>query len=238
MSGSASGRAAAGGLLRRDVATIGLAFVLENARPRIRDKIAGRARCDLRAGERSAGVAPSVQWNARRSREELLPSLLIAGPLMLLTAAVVSGASVRPAVAVLVVGTTLAMARPLAIGWPRLLAGLILVILFIPIRRYSLPANLPFQLESYRLFVAALVLGWMGSLLVDRRVRLRRTGFEGPLAVILGVAIASIIVNPGRVAETSAEVNKSLMFLFSFVVVLYLTVSGIRRLSDVDFLAR
>ena len=28
------------------------------------------------------------------------------------------------------------------------------------------------------------------------------------------------------------------MFLLSFVVVLYLTVSGVRRLADVDFLAR
>lgn len=130
------------------------------------------------------------------------------------------------------------MIRLPVVPWQHLLAGLILVILFVPIRRYSLPADLPFQLEFYRLFVAALVLGWIGSLLVDRRVRLRRTGFEGPLAVILGGAIASIVVNPGRVAETSAEVNKSLMFLFSFVVVLYLTVSGVRRLSDVDFLAR
>ena len=40
------------------------------------------------------------------------------------------------------------------------------------------------------------------------------------------------------VAETSAEVNKALMFLLSFVVVLYLTVSGVRRLADVDFVAR
>ena len=72
------------------------------------------------------------------------------------------------------------------VPWRHLLAGLILVILLVPIRRYSLPADLPFQLELYRLFVAVLVVGWIGSLLVDRRVRLRRTGFEGPLAVILG----------------------------------------------------
>ena len=130
------------------------------------------------------------------------------------------------------------MTRLPVVPWRHLLAGLILVILLVPIRRYSLPAQLPFQLELYRLFVAALVLGWIGSLLVDRRVRLRRTGFEGPLAVILVGAVASIVVNPGRVAGTSAEVNKQLMFLLSFVVVLYLTVSGVRRLGDVDFLAR
>lgn len=168
----------------------------------------------------------------------LLPSLLIAGPLMLLTAAVVSGASVRPAVAVLVVGTTLAMARPLAISWTRLLAALILIILFIPMRRYSLPASLPFQLEPYRLFVAFLVLAWVATLLVDRRLQLRRTGFEGPLLLIVGSAFASVIANPGRVQATSSQVTKSLMFLLSFVLVLYLLVSTIRRLDGVDSLVK
>lgn len=124
------------------------------------------------------------------------------------------------------------------IPWRYLLALLIFVILLVPIRRYSLPADLPFQLELYRVLVGVLVLGWIGSLLADRRVRLLRTGFEGPLAVIVGAATASVIVNPGRVAETSTEVNKALMFLLSFIVVLYLTVSGLRRLGDVDFLAK
>ena len=130
------------------------------------------------------------------------------------------------------------MIRLPVIPWSHLLGGLILVIMLVPIRRYSLPANLPFQIELYRLVVAALVVGWLGSLLVDQRVSLRRTGFEGPLVVIVGSAIVSVVVNPGRVAETSAEVNKSLMFLLSFVVVLYLTVSGVRRLADADFVAR
>ena len=130
------------------------------------------------------------------------------------------------------------MIRLPVIPWSYLLGGLILVIMLVPIRRYSLPANLPFQLELYRLVVAALVVGWVASLLVDHRIRLRRTGFEGPLLVIVGSAIASVVVNPERVAETSAEVNKTLMFLLSFVVVLYLTVSGLRRLTDVDFVAR
>ena len=130
------------------------------------------------------------------------------------------------------------MKRLPVIPWSHLLGALILVILLVPIRRYSLPANLPFQLELYRLVVAVLVVGWIASLLVDRRVRMRRTGFEGPLAVIVGSAIASIVVNPSRVAGTSAEVNKALMFLLSFVVVLYLMVSGVRRLSDADVLAK
>ena len=130
------------------------------------------------------------------------------------------------------------MIRLPVIPWSHLLGGLVLVILLVPIRRYSLPANLPFQLELYRLVVAALVVGWVASLLVDHRIRLRRTGFEGPLLLIVGSAVASVVANPGRVAGASAEVNKTLMFLLSFVVVLYLTVSGLRRLTDIDLVVR
>ena len=67
-----------------------------------------------------------------------------------------------------------------SIGWPRLIAALILIILFIPIRRYSLPGNLPFQLEPYRVFVALLVLGWVASLLVDPRIATSPNGVRRP----------------------------------------------------------
>ena len=127
--------------------------------------------------------------------------------------------------------------RVSVIGWPRLIGVLILVILFVPIRRYALPGNLPFQLELYRIVVAGLVLAWLASLLVDPRIRLRRTGFEGPLLLILGAALISIVVNTER-AAAAPDVDKKLMFFLSFVVVLYLTVGVIRRLDDVDFLAK
>jgi hypothetical protein len=168
----------------------------------------------------------------------LLPTLLIGAPLVFLTAAVASGTSVRPAVILVVAATTLAVARPLAVSWTRLLAVLVLIILFIPMRRYSLPASLPFQLEPYRIFVAFLVVVWGAALLVDRRLQLRRTGFEGPLIAVVGSAFASVIANPGRVQATSSQVTKSLMFLLSFVLVLYLLVSTIRRLDEVDALAK
>jgi O-antigen ligase len=97
---------------------------------------------------------------------------------------------------------------------------------------------LPFQLELYRVVVALLVVGWAASMLIDSRVRVRRTGLEGPLFVILGSLVASVLANPERVAVASSDVNKSLMFFASFIVVLYLTASTIRRLDDVDFLAK
>jgi len=144
----------------------------------------------------------------------------------------------RATAGVLVLVTACALVRPAFVSWPRMIAALVLIILFIPIRRYALPATLPFQLEPYRLFVALLIVVWAASLLVDPRTRLRRTGFEGPLVIIVGSAFASIVANPGRVQAVSSEVDKKLMFFLSFVLVLYITASVIRRLDNIDYLTK
>ena len=156
----------------------------------------------------------------------------------MLAAAVASGGPTTQAAGLVVVATLAAVVPFLFVGWPRVLAALILIILFIPIRRYSLPGNLPFELEPYRVFVAALLLGWFASLLTDPRSRLRRTGFEGPLSLIVVSALGSIATNPDRVAQFSSIVDKKLMFFLSFVLVLYVTASSIRRLGDIDYLAK
>ena len=81
-----------------------------------------------------------------------------------------------------------------------------------------------------------LLVGWGASLLVDPRVRFRRTGFEAPLLLIFASIVGSIIANPDRVAELSSPVQKDLTFFISFVLVLYMTTSVIRRLDNIDYL--
>lgn len=124
--------------------------------------------------------------------------------------------------------------------WQALLALTIFVILFIPIKRYELPGNLPFDLEPYRITVALVMAGWIVSLLVDPRVRLRASGLEGPLALIALSSLASVLVNPGRVdsLDVGSDVVKGLMFLLSFLVVFYLIVSVVRTFDHVHFLVR
>ena len=138
----------------------------------------------------------------------------------------------------LVLVTIVALTRPVFVTWPRLISALILIILFVPIRRYALPASLPFQLEPYRIFVAFLVVAWGVSLLVDSRTRLRRTGLEGPIFLVVGATFLSLAANPSRVAQFSSEVDKKLMFFLSFVLVLYLTTSVVRRLDTIDYLTK
>jgi O-antigen ligase len=177
-----------------------------------------------------------------RSEPRSIASLLpFASALTLLVAGVTAGMSSRSVIGlavVLALVTLATLVRPAFVRWPHLLAALIVVILFIPMRRYSLPGSLPFQLEPYRILVAMLVLGWFASLLVDRRMRFRRTGFEAPLALIIGTTLASLVANPGRVAEASSEVEKSVMFFLSFILVLFLIASTIRRLDDIEFLTK
>lgn len=130
-----------------------------------------------------------------------------------------------------------AVRRP-NLPWSRVLLVLLLVILFVPIRRYRIPGELPFQLEPYRVLVGLIVLGWVASLLVDPRVRLRRSGFELPLGLIVAATIASIAVNPGRLADLQPTVLKALTFFLSFVVVFYLVVSVVDSRRALDLLVK
>ena len=170
------------------------------------------------------------------SSRTILPATVVIASIAVLAVSVTAGFSLRIAAGAVVLVTLVAWVRPVYIGWHRLLAGLILVILFIPIRRYTLPGNLPFQLEPYRLLVVVLLVGWVASLLVDRRTRSARPASKGPLLLIFAGIVGSIVTNPDRVEQMSSAVQNELMFFLSFVLVLYLTASVVRRLDTIDYL--
>ena len=85
------------------------------------------------------------------------------------------------------------LSKPL-LRWNSMLTLLVGVVLFIPIRRYSM-GGVGFQLEPYRLLVALLILAWGSSLLIDQRVRKRPTGLKGPLSLILVTVLLSDVFN-------------------------------------------
>ena len=151
-----------------------------------------------------------------------------------LALAVTAGAKVKDVVPVVLLLVVFALGYRVLLSWSSALTTLLLVVLFIPIRRYALPGNLPFQLEPYRLLVFLIGLGWFASLLVDPRVRLRRSGFEGPLVMILVATLASDIANPARVNGLSKDVAKTLTFSLSYLLVFYLVVSVVRSPQLVD----
>jgi len=122
------------------------------------------------------------------------------------------------------------------LAWPTLLGYVLVTILFIPIRRYSIGGGLPIQLEPYRVIVFGVILVWLAALLVDEKVRGRRTGFEPPM-ILLAVAIfGSLALNVGDVASAGlgGAVIKKASFWVSYIAILYFVVSVIRTRRDLD----
>jgi polysaccharide biosynthesis protein PslJ len=120
------------------------------------------------------------------------------------------------------------------IPWERVLGLLVLVILLIPLRRYKLPGDAGFSLEPYRLLVMVILGAWAAALLIDARVRLRKSGIELVMAGLVLAVIASIVANPGRVGPLEPAVLKGATFLVSFVIVFYLVVSVVRTRAAAD----
>jgi hypothetical protein len=165
-------------------------------------------------------------------------AMIVSASLALLAASIVTGAHPRAAAVAAVLLTTLVVATvtPAFLSWHALVAAIVAVILFIPIRRYSLPGALPIDLEPYRLVVALVLAGWFSSLLVDPRVRWRRTPFDGALLLILLAVAGSLISNPGRVTDVSSHAVKQLFFFLSFILLFFLIVSVIQSPQQVRFI--
>jgi polysaccharide biosynthesis protein PslJ len=118
--------------------------------------------------------------------------------------------------------------RTLRIEWRWLVGLLLLVVLFVPPRRYAVPASLPFELDPYRVIVLGLVLVLLLSALSDENFRFRASGLEAPL-LLFGVAVAgSLAANPERFSIYEPEVVKTLSVLVGYFVVFYLVVNLIR----------
>jgi polysaccharide biosynthesis protein PslJ len=181
-----------------------------------------------------AGTSPPPRRGAAAACGLLTGALATIAAAMLL-----GGAALVPftAIGMVLALASLAVARPM-LAWDHILVVLILVIVFLPIRRYKVAGDLPFQLEPYRVLVGLIILGWVAALLVDARVRARRSGLEGPLALIMISTLASIVANPARVAELESHVTKTLTFLISFVVMYYVIVSVVRTPQMVDRLIK
>jgi polysaccharide biosynthesis protein PslJ len=157
----------------------------------------------------------------------------------LLAAAVALGSQGRLIGPVALVAAVGVIAWRSLVTWHALLAAMIYVILFIPIRTYSLPGSLPIDLEPYRLIVAVVAGAWLAASLYDPRVRLYRSGvIDAPLTAFLVIVLVSVMVNLGRVRSVGSDAIKALLFLATFVLVVYLVASLVRTQEDLDRVVR
>src|ERR1700733_2208727 len=174
-------------------------------------------------------------------RRPALPksAVLLIAAVGLLAADVIAHGQGKTPAALLLAIVVVMVAAHVATRWSWLMSGLVIVDLLIPSDgRYTLAGMSAFQLEPYRVFVAILLVGWIVSLLCDPRVKVRRTGFEGPLGLILVSIVGSLLVNPGRVSGVLNFVIKSLTLEASFLLVIYLVVSVVRTRAVLDWLVK
>src|SRR5918994_2254787 len=185
-------------------------------------------------------LTPGILGPTAGQRRSGLAGLLAGAALILV--GVTAAMGMKPAIAGGVVAAGMLTAavvvpRPY-LPWSRVLVALVLVILFIPLRRYRFPGDAGFSLEPYRLLVALVIGGWVMALLSDSRVRLRKSGIDAAIAFVLLAVIASDLANPGRVGPMQSEVIKAVTFLLSFVIVFYLVVSVVRTTAAIDVVAK
>ena len=114
---------------------------------------------------------------------------------------------------------------PTVIPWENLLVGLLLTLLFVPSHRYTLSSALPFEAEPYRVLSAAVFLGWLGSALIDPRVRIRRTPFDAPIWLFVLLALASLVVNHARAESVLSYVLRQIGFFSGVLLLIYFIAS-------------
>jgi len=124
--------------------------------------------------------------------------------------------------------------RKQLLAWPTLLGAIVAVILFIPIRRYTVGGGLPFSLEPYRLIIGCVLAAWLCALLVDPKTLFKRTGLEIPVLLLFVGVACSLVFNMGRVIALSDTVLKGLTFFLSFFFVMYFVSSTITRRRVLD----
>jgi O-antigen ligase len=162
----------------------------------------------------------------------------ILGALALLSVTVTTGRGTTTALILTVGVVVVSCLSRWVFSWPTLIGAVVLVLLFVPIRRYALPGSLPFELEPYRVVIAAVAVCWVASLLVDRSVHLRRTFMDGPMIATFFAAAVSIAANMQHIIERGVSDTsiKALTFLASFVLVFYIVVSLTTTMKQVHAL--
>lgn len=138
----------------------------------------------------------------------------------LLLGAVMVGAAIAlpPAIAGGVLVTVLGVYafRRVLFTWPTALMIVVLLVMLVPIRRYSLQVPLPFALEPYRVFLVVLIVLMLLTLLTETGGRWRPVGIGWPIAVFLLSLWISIVANGTSLVE-SGMAMRSLLALVEMV---------------------
>lgn len=97
--------------------------------------------------------------------------------------------------------------RSAVFSWPGAAVAVAVTVCLVPARRYTLPVNLPFAAEPYRVVVVVLLAVVISALLIDPAFRWRKLTFSGPVGVFLATQLISIAVNLPGLAKSGLALN-------------------------------
>jgi O-antigen ligase len=170
----------------------------------------------------------------RRTREERIVWAVVGVALVLLAAAVHSDGQATAMLGAMVVGLVIVSYQRVLLAWQTMLGLILVIILFVPIRRYTVGNNLPIELEPYRIVIGVVLACWFCALAADPKVRWRGTGLEAPLATLIVALLLSLATNIARVNEHSTVVIKNFTFFLSYLLIIFFIASVVRSRRDVD----
>ena len=173
---------------------------------------------------------------AVRPRALPIAALLGAGFLALAAGAAAGGNAVAMGAAVFLLSTMLAFGQTVwpIVTWPNALLVFVAVLWFVPIKLYSLPVSLPFELELYRVLLVVLVLAFVVNSLTTKRP-VEAFGASKALFVLAAVALTSQIVNASDIdIAGEGQSLKSLSLFLSFIIVFLIFASVLDSFRQVE----
>ncbi len=178
--------------------------------------------------------APATGAPDHARRIELALWIGLGAAVCVTMAAALRGISPAAMVAVFALPMAVVAFQRTLLSWHTLLSAILLVILFIPIRRYSIAGGGPIELEPYRVLIAVVLGCWFLALAADPNVRWRSTGYGAPIALLWLTILASVGLNLGRVNAMSDMVIKQVTFFGSYFLVLCFVTSVVKPGRQLD----
>jgi hypothetical protein len=171
-------------------------------------------------------------------REERAVWLVVGIAILLAVAASTRGVQPAMVLGAFVVPLVIVAGRRVLLAWQTLLVLILAVILFIPIRRYTLGGGLPIELEPYRVLIAIVLGCWFLALAADPKVKWKATGFAGPMIMLLIAIFGSLAFNLARVNAVSQIVIKSVTFFGSYLLIVCFVTSILTRGKQLDWILK
>jgi hypothetical protein len=190
------------------------------------------------SGASAPAYSAPIRPESFARRQEIALWLVVGFAVALAFGAALRGVQPLPILALLVIPLSLIAWQRTLLAWSTMLGAILVVMLLIPIRRYTVGGGLPIELEPYRVLIAVVLACWLAALAADPRVSWRQTGLEGPIMVFGAAILCSLALNVGRVNEVSDIVLKQLSFFVSFFLVVYFVSSVVDSRARLDRMLR